>query len=57
MQNDLETIFEDFLEEYEIDAELTFNTMLFEVFSAGFESAILYIEGASDENEVEEEDF
>lgn len=56
MQTDLEIMFEDFLSEYEIDTELTFNGMLFEVFAAGFEAAIQYIEAGADEDEVEEED-
>ena len=45
----IEDSFEEFMEDYELDAEGSLNDMLFEIFCAGFES------GADLEVEEEEE--
>ena len=47
----VEATFDNFIAEYELDPEGSINDMLFELFSAGFESAIEFMDDDDEEDE------
>jgi hypothetical protein len=51
----VEESFDIFIEDFELDSEGSINDMLFELFAAGFESAIELLSDDDDEDEEGEE--